>query len=167
MSSQLRHVIDNGKKLVKQQHISSHVHNMANFGPLTDEIDWRVWGTPANFNGFCSFPSLLQRCRSLKANQTLHGVWPSPGLVHYIHFWGLLPLTEFCAVQSSLYAQVLHSPIYLVLLHGTPAAGDTSAELCGMVQGMELRNFRRRRHLYSAGQPSRLASAHILVVEFD
>ena len=28
---------------------------------------------------------------------------------------------------------------------------------------MELRNFRRGRHLYSAGQPSRWASAHILV----
>ena len=29
---------------------------------------------------------------------------------------------------------------------------------------MELRNFRRRRHLYSAGRPSRWASAHILVL---
>ena len=28
---------------------------------------------------------------------------------------------------------------------------------------MELRNFRRGRHLYSAGRPSRWASAHILV----
>jgi len=24
---------------------------MVNFGPLTAEIGWRVWGTPANFNG--------------------------------------------------------------------------------------------------------------------
>jgi len=23
-----------------------------NFGPLAAEICWRVWGTPANFNGF-------------------------------------------------------------------------------------------------------------------
>jgi len=36
-----------------------------------------------------------------------------------------------------------------------------SAILCGMVQGMELWNFRRRHHLYSAGRPSRWASAHI------
>jgi len=35
-----------------------------------------------------------------------------------------------------------------------------------MVLGMELRNFRRGRHLYSAGRPSRWASAHILVVFF-
>jgi len=39
-----------------------------------------------------------------------------------------------------------------------------SAKLCGVVQGMELRNFRRDRHLYSAGRPSRWASAHILVM---
>jgi len=25
---------------------------MVNFGLLTAEIRWRVWGTPANFNGF-------------------------------------------------------------------------------------------------------------------
>jgi len=30
-------------------------HNMANFGPLTAEIGWPVWGTPANFNGFASW----------------------------------------------------------------------------------------------------------------
>jgi len=25
---------------------------MVNFGSLTAEIDWRVWGTPSNFNGY-------------------------------------------------------------------------------------------------------------------
>ena len=39
------------------------------------------------------------------------------------------------------------------------------AKLRDMVQGMQLRNFRRGRHLYSAGRPSRWASAHILVKE--
>jgi len=42
-----------------------------------------VWGTPANFNGFRVLPSLLQRRRSPQANQTLHDVWPTPGLGHY------------------------------------------------------------------------------------
>jgi len=37
-----------------------------------------------------------------------------------------------------------------------------SAKRCGVVQGMELRNLRRRRHLYSAARPSRWASAHIV-----
>ena len=32
---------------------------MVNFGPLTAEICWRVWGTPVNFNGFRVFVALL------------------------------------------------------------------------------------------------------------
>jgi len=93
---------------------------MANFGPLATEIDWRVWGTPANFNGFC----VLQRRRSPQANQTLHDLWSSPGLVHYVYiFGGFCPLTEFCAVQNWLYVQALRPPILASLLHGTSAAG--------------------------------------------
>jgi len=65
-------------------------HNMAKFGPLTAEICWRVWGTTANFNRFRVLASLLQRCRSPEANQTLYHLWPSPGLVRYT-FWELLP----------------------------------------------------------------------------
>jgi len=63
---------------------------MVNFGPLTAETDWRVCGTPTNFNGFRVLPSLLQRRRSTDPNQTLHDVWPSPGLVHYIYILGAL-----------------------------------------------------------------------------
>ena len=79
-----------------------------------------------------------------------------------IDFRQLLSLAEFRHVQKSLCVQVLRSPILAALLQGTPAV--VSAKLCGVVQGMELRNFRRRRHLYSAGRPSRWASAHILVL---
>jgi len=49
----------------------------------------------------------------MEANQTLHYVWLSPGLVHYIY------ILEFCQVQNSLCIQVLCSPILAVLLHGT------------------------------------------------
>jgi len=63
---------------------------MVNFGPLTGEIGWRVWGTPANFGGFCVFASLLRRRRSMEVNQTLHDLWPSHGLVQRIHFGGIL-----------------------------------------------------------------------------
>jgi len=31
---------------------------MVNFGPLVAEIDWWVWGTTANFNGFRVVDSL-------------------------------------------------------------------------------------------------------------
>jgi len=91
------------------------LHNMVNFGPLTAEICLPVWDTPANFNKFRVLPSFLQQCCSPEA---------SPVLVHYIYiFRGLLPLTEFCLVQNSLYVQVLRSPILATLLHGTPVVG--------------------------------------------
>ena len=51
---------------------------------------------------FYSSPN-LQRRRSTEVNQTLHYVWPSPGLVCYIYTFGIsCPLTEFCHVQISL-----------------------------------------------------------------
>jgi len=53
---------------------STRPHNMANFSPLPAEIGLPVWNTPANVNGFRVLSSLLQRRRSLEANQTLHDV---------------------------------------------------------------------------------------------
>jgi len=162
ISSQVRHLSTIEKNLLNASISSTCPRNMANFGPLAAEICWRVWGTPANFNRFRVLASLLQRRRSPEANKTLHDVWPYPGLVRYVcNFGGSCALTEFRHVQNSLCVQVLCSPILAALLHGTPAAG--SAKLCGVLQGMELRNFRRGRHLYSAGRPSRWASAYILV----
>jgi len=131
LSSQLRHESTIGKKTLLSSNISSRCpHNMVNFGLLTAKIGWQVWGTPTNFNGFRVLASLLHWHRSTEANQTLHDVWPSHGLVHYIHFRGLLSLTEFCQVQNSLCLQVLCSPILAALLHGTPAGA--SARLCGV-----------------------------------
>ena len=161
-SSQRWHVSTVGKYLLNNNIFFTRPHNMTNFDPLAAEIGSGVWGTPANFNGFRVLASLLQRCPSTEANQTLHDIWPSPALLHYyMHFMGRLPLTEFRHVQNSLCVQVLRSPILAALLHGTPAAG--SAQLCGFVQGMELRNFHSGRYLYSAGRPSRWASADILL----
>jgi len=112
------------KKNLLNGNISSiHLYNIVNFGLLTAEICWWVWGTPANFNGFRVLASLLQRRRSSKGNQTLHDVWPSPGLVQDIYiFRGSCSLTEFYPVQYSLYVQVFRSPILEALLHGTRAA---------------------------------------------
>jgi len=89
VSSQVRHVSTIGKKNFLSSNISSTCpHNMVNFGPLTAEICWRVWGTPVNFNGFRVLAALLQRRRSAEANQTLHDVWPCPALLHYIYISG-------------------------------------------------------------------------------
>ena len=97
--------------------------------------------------------SLLQPCRSTEVNQTLHDVWPSPALVHYIYiFAGSYPVTEFCQVQNSLCVQVLRSLILAALLHGTRVVGVSQTAALS-----------RGRHLYSAGRPSRWALAHILV----
>jgi len=73
---------DNRKK---KQNLSLCPHNMVNFSPLAAQIGWRVWGTTAKFNGFRLLASLLHRHRSTEVNQTSLNVWPSPGLVHYMH----------------------------------------------------------------------------------
>ena len=78
-----------GKNLLNSNIFSTCPHSMVNFGSLTAEIGWRVWGTQANFNGF----HVLACYCSLEVNQTLHDVWPSPGLVHYT-FWRILPPNE-------------------------------------------------------------------------
>jgi len=121
------------KKLLNSNNCSTYFHNMANFRPLTAEIRWWVWDTPANLNGLRVLASLLHRRRSPEANQTLHDVWSSHGLVHYIHFRGLLPLAEYCPVQNWLYLQVLRSPI-LAALYCTTLQQRASAKLRGVQQ---------------------------------
>jgi len=123
ISLQLRHISTIGKNLLNSNISSAGPHNMVNFGPLTTEIGWRVWGTPANFTGFCVLTFLHRHC-STEVNQTLHDVWPSSGLVDYICiFGGSCPLTEFYLVQNSLCVQVLRSPVLATLLYGTRAMG--------------------------------------------
>jgi len=129
------------------------------------EIGSGVCGTPANFN------SLLHRRRSPKANQTLHNVWPSPGLVYYIYiyiytfsFQGLLPWQNFAQCKIHFTSK---SCICLYWQHYCTALQQrASAKLCGVIQGMEFRNFRIWRPLYLAGQPSRWGSAHFLVTPY-
>jgi len=115
--------IDNRKNLLSSNISSTCPRKTVNVGPLTAETDWRVLGTPKNFNGFRVLASLLHRRRSTEINHTLHCVWPSPGLVHYIYIFGVsCPLTEFCQVQNPLCVQDLCAPIGRVL-HGTRAVG--------------------------------------------
>jgi len=45
---------------------------MVKFGPLTAEIDWRVWGTPSYFNGYRIFAALLHGTQAnMGVSQTL------------------------------------------------------------------------------------------------
>jgi len=98
-------------------------HNMADFGSLAAEIGSGVWGTPSNFNWLRVFGSLLELRCLWEANQIVHDVWRSPGLLHYIYiFGGSCPLTGFGQVQHSLCVQVLRSRILAALLQSTRAA---------------------------------------------
>ena len=129
---------------------------MVNLGPLASEIRSLVWSTPSNFNGFRVLASLLHRHHSPEANQTLHNVWPSLGLLQYIYiFEGSCPITELRQVQNSLCVEVLRSAILAALLHGTRVVGISQTAALS-----------RRRLLYSTGRPSHWALAHILVCLF-
>jgi len=64
--------IDNQKKNLLNSDTSSICpHGMVNFGPLMAEICWRVWGTPANFNGFRILAALLHGTLVVGVSQTL------------------------------------------------------------------------------------------------
>jgi len=102
-SAHLHHPpIDNRKKLVKRQYL---LHKSSQYGELQPTNGWNLLaslGHPSKFQRFRVLASLLHRCRSTQVNQTLHDVWPSPGLVHYIYiFGGSCPLTGFCQLQNS------------------------------------------------------------------
>jgi len=104
--------IDNWKKLVKQQYL---LHMSLQYGELPPTNGWDQFGSlghPANFNGFHILTSLLQRRRSLEANQTLPPDLILPGAV-----------------------PVLPS-ILAALLHGTSAAGISKTLRRGTRNGM-------------------------------
>ena len=69
ISSELRHVSTIGKNLLNSNTSSTCPHNMVNCG-LTSEICWRVWGAPANFNGFRVLAALLNGTLVVGVSQT-------------------------------------------------------------------------------------------------
>jgi len=95
-ASQLRHVWTNGKRIVKQQYL----HMFSQYRDLRP-ISGGDWFTsfrhPSKFQrvlrvGFVTAPALLNRGQPNFA-QCLAVSWDG---TLYIHFQGLLPLTEFC-----------------------------------------------------------------------
>ena len=153
ISLQLRHISTIGKKLVKQQYL---FHMSLQYGELwPNSLDLLAsLGHPSKFQLVLRLGLLLHRRRSAEVNKTLQGVWPSHGLVHYIYIFGsCCPVTEFCEVQNLLCVfQVLRCPISAALLLGTRSGREPN-----------LAALSTRRHLYSAGRPSRWALAHIVV----
>jgi len=60
-----------GKTLLNSNTSFTCPDDMVNFGLLTAEICWRVWGTPANFNRFRILAALLHGIPVLGVIQTL------------------------------------------------------------------------------------------------
>ena len=129
---------------------------MVNFSPLTTEIFWRVWGTPANFNGFIVLALLLQRrrCNGGQPNfaRCLAVYWAG---TLYIHFRGSCHLTDFCQMQNSHSVQVLRSPIGTVTARHWSSGHRLNFAACD-----KERNYGT---FAPRWRPSRWASAHILV----
>jgi len=71
ISSQLRHASTIRKNFLNSNTSSTRAQNMVNFGLLTAEICWRVWGTPANFYGFRVSAALLHGTLVVGVSQTL------------------------------------------------------------------------------------------------
>jgi len=59
------------KNLLSSNISSTYPHNMVNFSPLVAEIGAVVWGTPANFNGFCILAALLHGTPAVDVSETL------------------------------------------------------------------------------------------------
>ena len=72
ISPEIRHISTIGKKNLLSSNISSTCpDNMVNFGLLTAEICWRVWGTPPTFNGFRILAALLHGTLVVRVSQIL------------------------------------------------------------------------------------------------
>jgi len=76
--------------------------------------------------------SLLHRHHTTEVNQTLHNIWPSPGLVHYIYILGAVaPSRNSTRCKNSLCILILrlYRQRYCTVLEQW-----ASAKLCGVQQ---------------------------------
>ena len=148
--------IDTRKSLLNSNVSSTCPYNMVNVGPLTAEIGSGVWGTQqistvSRLGFLITAPTLLNGdqpnfARCLAVSCAVYNIYT---------FWGLLlPNGIFSAVKLTLRPSLAFSYVASITARHS-SSGRRSAKLCGVVQGMELRYFRRGRHLYLAGQPSR------------
>jgi len=96
------------KSLLNIDTSSTCPHNMVNFGLHTAEICWRVWGTPANFNGFRILSALLHGTLVVGVSQTLRR-WTAGTIYirqggHHVGHWPIWPtfLVKLQHISSSI-----------------------------------------------------------------
>ena len=137
-----------------------------NFGPLVAEIDWQVWGPQQISTAFASW---LRYCSDVAQRRptklcTTFGRLLGWYTMYTFSGWGALAPWRNFAILPGAKLHFASKSCVLYRQGYCTALSSGRQPNCVVVQGMELQNFRRGRHLYSAGRPSRWASVHILVL---
>jgi len=129
------------KNLLNSNISSTCSHNMVNVGPLTADTGWRLWGTPANFNGVRVLASLLQlsvaQRKSTKLCTTFGRLLGWYTIYNFSEAYArnaILPCAIFTLRPSRVF---LFSQRYCTALEQWALA-----KLCSIVQGMGLWKFR-------------------------
>jgi len=132
-----------------------------NFSPLTAEIVSGVWAPQqisAGFTSWCHYCTDVAHRRPTKLC-TIFG--------HLLGWYTIYTLLVALAPWQNFATCKIHFVSKSCILlywqrYCTALQQRVSAKLRDVVQEMELQNFRRGHHLYSAGRPSHWASTHIL-----
>ena len=116
---ELRHVSTIGKNLLNINISSTRPDNMVNFGLLTAEICWWVWGTPANFNGFRVLAVLLHCTLIVGVSQTLRCLTEGATYIrqggHHVGHWPTFLVLSCNSVHQKTMTSHLQQPC-----HGCP-----------------------------------------------
>ena len=86
---------------------STYPDNMVNFGLLTAEICWRVWGTPTNFNGFRVMAALLHGTLVVGVSQILRRWTEGATYIrqggHHVRHWPTFLVNSCFSVRVGAY----------------------------------------------------------------
>jgi len=158
ISLQLRHVSTIGKKLVKQQYVLQMSPQYGELRPTNCCDLLASLGHPSKFQP-------VSRLGFVTAATSLNGgQWNFAGCLTvswaatlYMHFEGLLPANWFSpAAKFTLRPSLAFS--YIGSVTAQHSSSGRQPNFVAWYKEWNLRNFRRGRHIYLSGRPSRLAS---------
>jgi len=108
--------------------------NMVNFGLLAAEICWRVWGTPANFNGFRVLAALLHCTLVVGVSQTLRhltegAIYVRQGSHHVGHWPTFLVGTTFMISRPHCVwtRDAFDTPVYIHVIRSCCTSVEVSS----------------------------------------
>jgi len=112
---------------------------MVKFGSLAVEIGSLVWGIPAHFNGFRILASLLQRRRSVDANQSLHDVLSFPGeLFHWALARFKILVLSYIRSVTARHSSSERQPNYAALSRGRQLYSAGRPNVCWALTQVQL-----------------------------